>query len=93
MTMQDGGPAFSRPALLDPAGTVADQGWLGMSLRDWFAGQALTGLIAAYGLASSRPVPEGFAERSYAVADAMLGVRQARIVEDLVAEVESTQPK
>ena len=35
----DGGPAFPRPSNLDDAQE-------GMSLRDWFAGQALTGLIA-----------------------------------------------
>lgn len=35
--MEDGGPAFP---------ISYEQHWAGMSLRDWFAGQALVGLIA-----------------------------------------------
>ena len=47
----------------------------GMGLRDWFAGQALHGLLA------SRDMPVGFtgeqaAERSYSIAQAMLVERQ-----------------
>ncbi len=39
--VDDGGPAF--PVTLDHRGCV---GAYGMSLRDWFAGQALSGLCA-----------------------------------------------
>ena len=40
----------------------------GMELRDWFAGQALSGLMVNM----NHLIPERIAERVYAVADAML---------------------
>ena len=67
--IDNGGPAFPRPAVLDPGGMPADQGWLGMSLRDWFAGQALAGMP------SSTLGPVRSAERAYRIADAMIKVR------------------
>lgn len=47
----------------------------GMSLRDWFAGQALSGCMAAE---ASDVIYEdrGVANRAYRVADAMLGERE-----------------
>ncbi len=42
---KDGGPVF--PALLKVGHVAKSEG--GMSLRDWFAGQAMQGLIAAGG--------------------------------------------
>lgn len=74
MTKQDGGPAF-------PYGTKETR-WLygnedvtqgnepGMSLRDWFAGQALPGIAFDCGLEHSEA-----AERCYQFADAMLAER------------------
>jgi hypothetical protein len=60
--MEDnGGTAFPVP---ESYGTR-----LGMSLRDWFAGQALVGLCAY------DETPEGLARASYQVADAMLKAR------------------
>lgn len=53
MTAQDGGPAFPRPAL----GTDCNKPWgqqAGMSKRDWFAGQALAGILAG-GFADTVP--------------------------------------
>jgi hypothetical protein len=44
----------------------------GMSLRDWFAGQALTGVLAT----SHRESPALLARWSYEIADAMLKERQ-----------------
>jgi hypothetical protein len=44
-----------------------------MSLRDWFAGRALTGYLATYG--ECLVVPSFAAETAYAVADAMLKER------------------
>jgi hypothetical protein len=44
----------------------------GMTLRDWFAGQALAGLLADSDMAST---PTGFAEGAYQYADAMLAER------------------
>lgn len=68
---QDGGQAF-------PHGNPTHGGDIGMTLRDWFAGMALQGLLA-----SPRPcVPEEkpvtdyvLASFSYTVADAMLKER------------------
>ena len=45
----------------------------GMTLRDYFAAQALTGMLADSNVQGS---PKTFAERSYALADAMLEARQ-----------------
>lgn len=44
------------------------------TLRDWFAGQALAGDLAA--TPNCRPSITGSAERAYAYADAMLAQRQ-----------------
>ena len=47
----------------------------GMSLRDYFAGQVLAGLVAYPGREGEDNKPEHFARWSYAVADAMLIAR------------------
>jgi hypothetical protein len=73
----DGGPAFPVDANLR-SGYRQDEG---MSLRDWFAGQALPGVMAVCRgdtLAEGETSPQMFARKSYAVADAMLAER-ARI--------------
>lgn len=68
----DGGPAF--PQTVDDMGalTVATSG---MSLRDWFAGQALAGMLGD-------PERSGefaeFARYAYQAADAMLAARKER---------------
>ena len=46
----------------------------GMTLRDWFAGQAITGFVSA-GKPSPLPGPAELAEYSYVLADAMLAER------------------
>jgi hypothetical protein len=82
--MNDGGPAY--PTLGDSYMQVADGSWQpksyygmqgepGMSLRDYFAAQALTGLlhIGAEPTAS----PRVLAEYAYKFADAMLAHRAA----------------
>ena len=48
----------------------------GMTLRDWFAGQALMGLMASRNPTSPRFHPLDDAEYVYAVADAMLAARE-----------------
>jgi len=60
----DGGPAF-------PAGVSA-----GMSLRDWFAGQALTGWISDSTANVSEP--DNIAEHCYELADAMVAEKEKR---------------
>jgi hypothetical protein len=81
-TTNDGGPAFPRQHAV--ASGVYLEGQDGMSLRDWFAGQALAGMIAnktwnAIGLRRAG-IPEGESTRAAAVsaylyADAMLEAR------------------
>ena len=61
----EGGPAFAH-------GNAVQGGSSGMTLRDWFAGQALAGLMASGPLACS--LAES-AEEAYQNADAMLAVR------------------
>ena len=46
----------------------------GMSLRDYFAGQALVGLLAGRQPSNAYP-PEHIAETSYALAEAMMQER------------------
>ena len=57
----DGGPAF-------PVGLLP-----GMSLRDYFAGQALAGLIACPNTSGGE---KDFARNAYKLADAMLAERE-----------------
>lgn len=69
----DGGPAFPRRMFTAyPHGggqwTIED----GMSLRDWFAGQALAGVLANAKVDASN---EKLAAASYLMADAMLAAR------------------
>ena len=47
-----------------------------MSLRDWFAGQALCGLLANSRAELARPHPTDVSNDAYAYADAMLKERE-----------------
>lgn len=79
----DGGPAFPEAIAIGPAGDV-HPGFGGMSLRDWFAGHALAGLLSdattieKYTNASVKdgvdPEPF-FASSAYEMADAMIAER------------------
>jgi hypothetical protein len=66
-TKDDGGPAF--PSQWD------DNDNEGMSLRDWFAGQALAGLVRS-DQPDGFPAWVGHALDAYALADAMLEARK-----------------
>lgn len=78
----DGGPAFpqhgwsSNPEALR---RMKETGG-GMTLRDWFAGQAMTGWLASYSGLSVHPAADethaSLATYSYAIADAMLAARE-----------------
>lgn len=70
--VKDGGPAF--PVIVPWGFVVAEPG---MSLRDWFGGQAVAGVLAKMeGQATSyQEVGIMCAEASYAIADAMLAER------------------
>ncbi|MDX0180881.1 hypothetical protein GOC16_08455 [Sinorhizobium meliloti] len=66
MSKNNGGPAF--PVMWEFA-----ENETGMSLRDWFAGQALAGLYASHD-GSTR---ENMAAEAYDIADAMIEARKA----------------
>lgn len=70
----DNPSAFPLPdeRMLDGSGIR--EGSPGMTLRDWFAGQALAGIIGAGNLKSSA-TNEVIACAAYSVADAMLAER------------------
>ena len=63
----NGGPAF-------PIETTATPYAPGMSLRDYFAGQAMAGMLADTNFSCVIPV---LATTAYALADAMLAARDA----------------
>lgn len=76
----DGGPAFPLPVAVSAAGDVycaADvSGGLGMSLRDWFAGHALSGLLVMPRSGfSPTDIPKFAAVNAYEIADAMIAER------------------
>jgi len=70
-TKNDGGPAFPQPVIGATDGRACDPG---MSLRDWFAGQALAGLCASTTHDDS-PGTALLATWAYQQADAMLKAR------------------
>ena len=73
--LDDGGAAF--PCHTNPLPGKLANAPQGMSLRDWFAGQALAGMLdRAYGI----PV-NVIAKRSYEMADAMLAAREVNQTE------------
>ena len=82
----DGGPAFPAQqarvkelgaATICAPGVVPPITWEydgGMSLRDWFAGQAIAGHADGQGV--SKPWAEEYARSAYQIADAMLKARE-----------------
>lgn len=72
MSTRDGGPAF--PSGMTDITADRSEYWAkdpGMSLRDWFAGQALAGIVAF-----AMPAPENAKELAYQYADALLAERK-----------------
>lgn len=70
--INNGGPAF-------PVQTVLGPGMPGMSLRDWFAGQAVVAVMhLCYRdtLIPGESIETLFARKAYAIADAMLVARE-----------------
>ena len=84
MSTNDGGPAFPSSPTIDPNGGImrpADMGCPGISIRDYFAAKALTGMLAyshvnpSSGNYHENCTPAGVAMDAYALADAMLAER------------------
>jgi hypothetical protein len=79
MKINDGGPAFPMQVRMehsedqgkDYRETIEDPG---MSLRDWFAGQALAGLISVQKV--EHISADSLAKSAYNVADGMLAERK-----------------
>ena len=79
MSERDGGPAFPEAIAVGPAGDVYP-GFSGMTLRDWFAGQALAACIqkcVPQECNTGENMEQMFARKAFLVADAMLAVRAA----------------
>ena len=72
MTKNDGGPAFAHSGTDGPDGYPGTFPQVGMSLRDWFAGQAMITLIGSRQHSGSFKF---MSELCYKVADDMLAAR------------------
>jgi hypothetical protein len=68
--IKDGGPAFPAPAY---AANITDKG---MTLRDYFAGQALAHIPALLTVNEKNKSVANIADWSYQIADAMLVARK-----------------
>lgn len=78
----DGGSAFplAPDRWTDMEGVRHMSQEAGMSLRDWFAGQAMVGIMSGSGEISRdgevvKPTPENVAAAAFTMADAMLAAR------------------
>jgi hypothetical protein len=79
--MKDGGPAF--PVLdYNPIREQLECFSSGMTLRDWFAGQALSGYSVIFP-ESGEIVPRSAAEWCYRMADAMIAERKREVGEEI----------
>jgi hypothetical protein len=80
-TMKDGGQAFPHRTTYEGYGGVWKE-WpkLGMTLRDYFAGQALAGFVIKYAhqINTEGITQEAIAGQAYMVADAMLLEREKK---------------
>ena len=68
----NGGPAFP---YRDEDGEGGFDQYSGISMRDWFAGQALNGIIAHPGMEPDDASKKGCAMLAYEYADAMIAER------------------
>lgn len=74
---KDGGAAFPMPAAEHSLGGHHEQH--GMSMRDWFAGQALVGILSNANGVRSEEDAEKLAPACYTMADAMLAARKEQL--------------
>ena len=71
----DGGPAFPFPSGPEPKVDRYHDRSEGMSLRDWFAGQALAGILSCSAVVVVGLPKFALAQDAYEIADAMLKAR------------------
>lgn len=71
---KDGGSAFPVP-MVASKGDCVDINQQGMTLRDWFAGQALAGLLSYNGSHDTPLKIENVADSAYDYAEAMIRMR------------------
>lgn len=69
MSAINGGPAFPAPAFAENITTQ------GMTMRDYFAGQALAGILSAANFGNAK---DWIGQRAYEYADAMLAAREGK---------------
>jgi len=75
--LDDGGPAFPRPEVLNPlTGQPWDEGFQGMPMLDVFAGLAMCGLASSEGWGEN--MAEAISRTAYNIAEAMLAEREKR---------------
>ena len=77
MSKHTGGPAF--PQINECVQNGIERGFSGMTLRDYFAAQAITGCMTEYWNSDSYsdPMWTDIAKQAYGIADAMLKARNA----------------
>ena len=78
MAKNDGGPAFPQNDLSAYGMGPSETSNSGMTAREWFAGQALPGVMALCAKDTRNPnetIEEMFSRKSYAIADAMIAAR------------------
>jgi len=80
--IHDGGPAFPcLPPDPNPAAYSQFPSSIGMTLRDWFAGQAMQGMLsnpANYGSSHEWRDDATVAEQAYEIADDMIKARKEK---------------
>lgn len=81
-TFDDGGPAYPRAAFLGPNGELEAAAQNGMSLLDYFAGQALCGMMSGVvhdaSVYGRGPDDKSISSRAHAIAEAMIAEKRRR---------------